>query len=87
MSFKLEGHYPPGERAVFATLARGMRLSTKDIAKRVWKNGDTPRHADKIIIGRMRSLGVSLGLHGAKFKLCRTERRGPHPIEFWLEAR
>lgn len=89
MKFKLKidgkVKYSKGEQAAFKALGEKARSSTAMLEK-VY-DGEVPDNGRKIMIGMLKSLRRKIATNREPFKLCNTERQGPHPMEFWLEGK
>ena len=81
--------YSEGELILFAFLPQsGARINSKELLTlRKKANRWHPNNPLQVINVTMRSLKDKIESNGEKFELCRTDRRGPRPIEFWLERR
>lgn len=92
MKFKLKVggkvKYSNGEQAVFKALSTTPRSSTVMLEK-VYPDGkgDMPYNGRKIMIGMLKSLRRKMLVNKEPFKLCNSERNGPHAMEFWLEGK
>jgi hypothetical protein len=78
--FKLVEEYTPRQRRAFVALSRGRRLSTKDLAKRVYRDRDANNHINTLVT----DLGAKMKRNKESVRLRRTKRHGSRPIEFWL---
>lgn len=63
-------------------------ISSTELASRYYADDPqgAPLNAQKIIIGRMDTIGKKLAHNGDARRLRKSKRAGPHPIEFWLET-
>lgn len=90
MKFKLKVDgkvkYSNSEQKAFNSLIAKPRSST-DIMKLFYGKITTPYNGRKIVIGVLASLHRKMTANREPFKLMRTERSGPHPMEFWLEGK
>lgn len=79
--------FSPSEARVISILkaTQGSRLTTAQLADRFYKKADRPEHARVIIAGIVRSL-VKKTARARDFKVRRSNRAGPHPIEVWIEG-
>jgi hypothetical protein len=77
--------YSPLEEEIFNLLPRsGKRLDTNQLANKVY-GGDVPINGRLIVTGTLRKL-IKKSLHNKEaFKIKTSERRGPYPLEVWLE--
>ena len=90
-SLKDDGiRYSKKERKLFSLLPQdGSRVDTHKLLKGLARkaNGIVPFHARTSLVGAMRSLIEKVDLNKEKFKVCKSERSGPNPSEFWVERR
>lgn len=79
----------PKERQLLALLpTNGDRVDTHGLIKLFYadiKEKDVPYNARSIIVSRMRSIIDKTARNNDRPKVCKSLRRGPHSIEFWLE--
>ncbi len=63
-------------------------ITSVELAGRYYdgEEGDPPLNAQKIVIGRMDTIGKKLEHNKDARRLQKSKRAGPHPIEFWLET-
>ncbi len=63
------------------------RITSVELAGRYYdgEEGELPLNAQKIVIGRMDTIGKKLDYNADTRTLHKSKRAGPHPIEFWLE--
>lgn len=63
-------------------------ISSIDLATSYYaaEDGEPPLNAQKIVIGRMDTIGKKLAHNQDPRRLHKSKRAGPHPIEFWLET-
>ena len=89
MKFKLavsgKVKYSNGEQNVFKTLSVKPQSST-DMLKKIYPR-NKPLNGRKIMIGMIKSLVRKTAINKEPFKICQTDRNGPHAAEFWLEGR
>lgn len=90
MKFKLKTDgkvkYSKGEQAAFKALAEKPRSST-DMLPKFYPDKVMPYNGRKILIGMIKSLRAKMLANKEPFKLCNTERQGPHAMQFWLEGK
>lgn len=90
MKFKLKidgkVKYSKGEQAAFKALGDKARTSTIMLEK-FYPDKVMPENGRKIMIGMIKSLRHKMQMNREPFKLCSSERKGPHPMEFWLEGK
>jgi hypothetical protein len=48
--------------------------------------GNKPVNAAVALNGTMRSLMNKVEMNKEKFRIHKSDRRGPHPVEYWIEA-
>lgn len=91
MKFKLRDNgdlrigYSETERRVFELIpVYPRRASSRDIATRRYGD-DFPYHGHSIVSGVLRSLAEKIEYNKEKFRIVKSKRAGPYPIEFWLE--
>jgi hypothetical protein len=84
--------YTRKERELFRLIPRApRRVNSTELAiaivadspqrDRVWPNDQLQTSA------ALRSLRQKINVNKEPFRLCSTRRMGPHPMEYWLEAR
>jgi hypothetical protein len=73
--------YSERERLLFKAIAR-KRVTTIDLVEL-----SNSFHARQSIVAGLKGLAKKMEVNGEAYRLCRTERQGPHPTEWWLEAR
>ena len=78
--------YSPTEDAVLSILKDGNVISSADLAARHYGR-KAPLNARNTIVGIVRSLTKKSKMNREPFTIKRFTRRGPHPIEFWIEER
>ena len=76
--------YSERERRLFRVIAGRVRITTSDL---VGKGLSESFHARQSIVASLVGLARKMDANRETHKLCRSERRGPHPSEWWLEAR
>ncbi len=79
--------YSKGEQLCFKALNDKPRLSTNIVDKVYYKGKTVPYNGQKIVVGMLASLRRKIVANKEPFKLLSTKRRGPHPMEFWLEGK
>lgn len=75
--------YSPMERAAFAALEREPR-STADISDAVYGE-DRPVNHMQATLNTLKNLQRKTKLNEEPFTIKNSKRRGPHPINFWVE--
>jgi hypothetical protein len=77
--------YSPRERAIFMLLPQnGKSINTHSLIDRYYKK-KAPVNARMCIIGAMRSLISKVQRNREPFRIKKSDRSGPHPMEFWVE--
>lgn len=78
--------YSPRERALFSILLgfRG-RCDTVRLAQKYWDGDKIPVNGRIAVGGAMRSLQMKVERNGEPFRIHRSERCGPKPLEYWIE--
>ncbi len=79
--------YSKMERQVFAALSP-QKQDSKTITKTVYQSiRRKPEFARGVIIGTLRGLSRRMIKNKEPFVIKESPARGPHPKEFWLEAK
>lgn len=75
------------ELRLFELMPRaGVRISTEALVELTYpKPKSRPMNARVIVGGRMRTIMAKFEYNGDRCKLKKSERRGPNPIEYWIE--
>jgi hypothetical protein len=91
MKFKLaddaeaEIRYSPTEREVFDLIPPlPRRVSSREIVRRMW-DGKAPYHALSSINSALNGLASKIELNDEPFRVRKSVRAGPHPIDYWIE--
>lgn len=80
--------YSPTEQRVLALLpSDGTKISSGEIIDLHFGTRRKPLNAQKIIIGVLRSLMQKSSRNKEPFRICKSARKGPYPIKFWIEER
>ena len=81
--------YSPTEQRVLALLpSDGTKLTSGEIMDLHFGTAKRkPLNAQKIIIGILRSLMLKSSRNREPFRICKSARKGPYPIKFWIEER
>jgi hypothetical protein len=79
--------YSPTEQSVLAILPDDGTKLTSDQIMDSHYGRRKPLNARKIIIGVMRSLIIKSNRNKETFRICKSARKGPHPMKFWMERR
>jgi hypothetical protein len=82
----LKVRYSNKERELFAFLRSDIRRTSVDLAKLRYK-GRVPYHGKANVNAVLRSLTAKVAVNREPFRIHKSKRAGPHPIEFWVEAR
>ena len=89
MKFKLKVggkvKYSNGEQNAFKALSTKALSSTTIVEK--FYDKKVPYNGRKIVIGTLKSLKRKMLVNKEPFKLCNSDRAGPHAMEFWLEGK
>lgn len=65
---------------------RGRRLNSLTIVSLNYR-GKRPTHAQRSVVSTLNLLAKKVQRNREAFRILKTERRGPHPVEFWMEER
>jgi hypothetical protein len=88
MNIKLSRHlkhrYTDREQLLFSMLLKSKRISTNDIIQKLFRDELTGRQN---AIATMNHFSRKLMENDEKFIIEKSKRRGPRPIEFWLERK
>ncbi len=80
--------YSTMEERLFRLLPKdGSRISTDVLVGRYYKERSAPMNPMNVIVGAMKSLSEKATRNKEPFRIQRTELRGPHPAEWWIEKR
>ena len=60
-------------------------ITSTELAKKMYKHDEF--HARAIIVGLIKSLQMKTKKYKEPFKIIKTERRGPYPLEVWIERK
>jgi hypothetical protein len=83
-----ETPYSARERSVFKLLPKdGKRITTNQLVKLYYKNDSRQLNANANIVGVIRSLIRKVDVNKEPFRIQKSARAGPHPLEYWLEKR
>ena len=77
--------YSPSEKRLFALLSE-KPISSEKLSEKFYK-GATPFHGRKIVIGFITSMQKKADVNKEPFHVMKSQPRGPHPINVWLEPR
>lgn len=86
-SGKNEIPYSPSERKAFSVLPKnGDAIDTVTIMKKIYrKEEDPPYNSRQTVLGVMVRLQNKVKANKEPFRIARSDRKGPYPIQFWLE--
>lgn len=73
------------EEQLYALLS-SRPLSSADLIKQYY-GPKPPANARTIVVGRLRGIAEKLDRARDPVRLRKSPRKGPHPIEFWVEKR
>lgn len=81
--------YSPSEVSLLKLLPDdGRRVSSEELTRHHYRGERSrPFHARKAVVAVMSSLIVKVKQNREPFIIKRTDRSGPHPIQFWKEKR
>lgn len=81
--------YSPSEVRLIGILKAlaGKPTLAEDIARFMYKKGTAPYHATRVVGMTLKSLAGKLKKNNELFVLKKSKRRGPYPIDYWLEKR
>lgn len=77
--------YSPFEQKVFAALQLKVPKSTVDITDEVYTPRERPHNARQSVLGALISLSKKVRKNREPFAVKKSERKGPHPVNFWIE--
>jgi hypothetical protein len=90
LAFTLSGNgraikYSDRERDIFRLLPQdGKTIDTNKLVQRYYRK-QIPNHPGATIIGTMRSFMRKIERNKEPFRIKKSVRAGPYPIEFWIE--
>lgn len=81
--------YSDSELEIFRLLPKGGRkMSSKVLVAKKYEGAvQPPLNAQKMITSIMTSLIKKVDMNSEEFRISRSKRSGPHPVEFWIEER
>lgn len=81
------GRYSPNQTRLLAILERlgGVAADSKKIVSLHYARRERPLHAQNSVVCVLNSLIVKVRRNREQFRVKKTERRGPYPIEYWME--
>lgn len=78
--------YSPSETRVLNILQTlGKPATAEAVAKKMYKKDEAPFHSTRVATMTLTSLAKKIKANKEPFVLKKSERRGPYPIDFWLE--
>ena len=83
-----EINYTDAEKSLIDYLKkkRGKPVSTLDIIEYHYPNQkERPFHARNSVVTTLSTIIKKVKAKQEDFKICKSERRGPHPSEYWIE--
>ena len=78
--------YSPLEKRLFGQLQRSPK-STVDITEAVYPERERPFNARQSVLGALNSLSKKIRQNREPFAIKKSKRKGPHPVNFWVEAK
>jgi len=80
--------YSENDKALFDVIPKGetVKLDSKTIVKRFY-HGRVPLNGQVCVMAGIRTLRRKIKHYHEPFQLMISERRGPHPVEIWMEAK
>jgi hypothetical protein len=78
---------PAEQRLLDIIPTDGSRVSTKDLLPRFYDGQDMPAYGQVVIGNHLRSLTAKVKRTRKLPRVRKSKRRGPHPIEVWIENR
>ncbi len=78
--------YSSSEERIFALLPlNGKSIDTSELTRRFYRGKRIPMNGRVIVTGTLRKLIEKARANKEPFKIVRTPRAGPRPIEVWIE--
>lgn len=86
---KASVRYSRSERNAFRFLPKdGTRIDTNTLTDKIYKSTDRrPFNDRQVVLGVMNRLARKVQLNREPFRVQRSERQGPYPVNFWIEKR
>jgi hypothetical protein len=78
--------YSPSEIRAFALLSNKPQ-STLQLSDKLYNKKQRPYNARQSALDTMNRLIKKVSINNESFVVRRDERRGPHPVKFWLEVK
>lgn len=82
-----EVQYSEAEKKLFGLLSTRERRSTSELVQLKYDGETVPFHAKGIIRAIANSLTAKVERNGEPFTIMKSARRGPYPVEFWIETK
>lgn len=79
--------YSEAEKQLFDMLSTKERRSTTELVALKYEGQRPPYYAASIVRSLMRGLAAKVERNAEAFVISKSERRGPYPVEFWIESR
>jgi len=81
------GRYSPNELDLIGLLSnqRGRRVSSLTIVSLHYQRRRRPTNAQRSVVSTLNSLVKKVRRNREDFRISKTERCGPYPIEYWME--
>ncbi len=76
--------YTSNEKALLGVLRERPMMST-DIADDHYRGRVRPRNAQRSVVTVLNSLILKTQRHGEAFRIRKSRRAGPNPIQYWIE--
>jgi hypothetical protein len=73
------------EQDLIALLPKdGKKVTTADLVE-AYYGSEVPLNARNIVVGRLRMIAAKAVHNAEPWRIAKSNRAGPHPMEFWLE--
>lgn len=81
------GRYSPNEIDLINLLSaqRGQRVNSLTIVSLHYQRRRRPAHAQRSVVSVLNSLAKKVRRNREDFRIGKTKRCGPYPIEYWME--
>jgi hypothetical protein len=73
--------------AIFRANRAGRRFTTVELIAALYKKRSAPMNARQSVVSVMKILTAKVDGNREPFRIQRSERRAPSPLEFWREPR
>ncbi len=86
---QLAGKYSKTEAKAFNILvSAGKPISSAAVTEKLYgRSKNRPMYSQQTALGSLRSLQRKVKLNREAFTIKNSERKGPHPMQFWIEKR